>query len=199
MKKIVIVEKIKNIREGIKILINRFSDYDCSYTFENLNDFKEEIDNIKPNVLLIDLEHKGISVIDEIKQLKLRNPELLIVMLTMNEENEKIFDALSNGAIAYIHKNAPSQKLMKLLEDVVAGKTIINSLIARKTIKFISDKKINGSYQKEELKLLQKVTEGNNLFAIEKSLKMSIDEIKINFRRIFEKLFELSKNEVVRI
>ena len=53
--------------------------------------------------------------------------------------------------------------------------------------------------QKEELKLLQKVTEGNNLFAIEKSLKMSIDEIKINFRRIFEKLFELSKNEVVRI
>ena len=71
MKKVVIVENIKTIREGIKILINRFSSFECDESFEDFSLFKENIPELKPEILLIDFQHKGISIIDEIKALQI--------------------------------------------------------------------------------------------------------------------------------
>jgi DNA-binding NarL/FixJ family response regulator len=199
MKKVVIVEKNKTIREGIKILINRFSELECVDTFESFSLFKITLKEIKPDILLIDVLCEGVSIIDEIRKLKSSNPDLLIILLVMNEENEIIFDALLNGATAYLHKNAPSQKLVKVLEDTANGKMVINSIIARKTIRYIKKNDITGNYQSFELNLLKKVIEGNNLFAIEKSLKMSSEEIKANFRNIYGKLFLNRKTESLRV
>jgi DNA-binding NarL/FixJ family response regulator len=198
MKSIVIVEQVKTIREGIKILINRFSDYECTTAFEDFQLFKENLKSLNSDILLVDIDYKGIVIEEEIKELKINFPSLQIILLIMNDENEKIFEALASGAVGYIHKNAPSQKLLKLLKDVVENKFLINSLIARKTVKFITDKKLTQNYDENELKLLQKMTEGNSLFAIEKSLKMSVEDIKLNFRRILNKLFEYNKRDLIK-
>ena len=192
MKKVVIVEKVKTIREGIRILINRFSELECNETFENFSDFKNKINKLEVDILLMDLQCDCSSTLSEINTLKLGNPNLEIIVLTLNEENEIIFDALLNGATTYIHKNAPSQKLVKVLEDAAAGKMIINSLIARKTISYIKKNQLRSSYENSEVQLLKKVTDGNNLLAIEQSLKMTSDEIKINFRNIYSKLHNMN-------
>lgn len=189
MKNVVIVEKIKTIREGIKILINRFSNFDCDDTFESLNLFNRFVHTLKPNILLVDLEYKDLSVIDNIKKLKRDFPELIIIVLIMNEENEIIFDSLLNGASAYVHKNSPSQKLVKVLEDAANGKMVVNSIIARKTIEYIKTYMRGENYLATELKLLEMVTEGNSLFAISKSVNMNVDEIKVCFRNIYIALF----------
>ena len=189
MKNVVIVERIKTIREGIKILINRSSNFDCSDTFESLDLFKRFVPTLKPNILLIDLEYKDLSAIDNIKKLKRDFPELIIIVLIMNEENEIIFDALVNGASAYVHKNSPSQKLVKLLEDAANGKMVVNSIIARKTIEYIKINIRGENYLATELKLLEMVTEGNSLFAISKSMNKNMDEIKVCFRNIYITFF----------
>ena len=190
MKKVVIVENIKTIREGIKILVNRFSSFTCEESFEDFSQFKSVIPTLKSDILLIDFQHKGISIIDEIRELKFNNPDLIIILLIMNEENELIFDALCNGATTYVHKNTPPQKLVKVIEDAVEGMININSFNARKTLKYIKENKNSSIYNRNELKLLIKITEGNNILAIEKSLKMSSDEIKVSFRNIYRKIFE---------
>lgn len=188
MKKVVIVEKIKTIREGIRILINRFSTLECEETFDNFTDFKNKINKLEVDILLMDLQCNCSSILSEINTLKLGNPNLVIIVLIMNEENEMIFDALLNGATTYVHKNSPSPKLVRVLEDAAEGKIIINSLIARKTINYIKKNQLQASYEKEEVQLLKKVTDGNNLLAIEQSLKISNDEIKGNFHNIYNKL-----------
>ena len=194
MKKVVIVEKVKTIREGIRILINRFSELECVETFDNFTDFKNKINKLEVDILLMDLQCDSNSVLSEINTLKLGNPNLVIIVLTLNEENEIIFDALLNGATSYIPKNSPTQKLVKVLEDAAEGKMIINSLIARKTINYIKKNQLQSSYEKKEVQLLKKVTDGNNLLAIEQSLKMSSDEIKSNFKNIYSKLHSMSSN-----
>ena len=189
MKNVVIVERIKTIREGIKILINRFSDLDCLHSFESFDVFIKNIHKTNPTILLIDLENNKLSMISKIRNLKKDFPELIVLVLVMNEESEIIFDALLNGASAYVHKNSPSQKLVKVLEDAASGKMVVNSLIARRTIKYINDNMLREKYLETELRLLERVIEGNNLFAISKSMNMNISEIKTGFRRIYTKLF----------
>ena len=189
MKNVVIVEKIKTIRDGIKILTNRFSNFECVHSFKSIEEYNASLDLVKTDVLLLDFQHKGISIIDEIRKLKTSHPQMIIVLLIMNEESELIFDALANGATTYVHKNAPAQKLVKVIEDAVDGMITVNSFISRKTLNYIIEKKIASVFDKKEIKLLTKITEGNNLFAIEKSLKMSCDEIKTSFKMIYEKTF----------
>ena len=82
MKKVVIVEKVKNIRDGIKILINRFSKLDCQETFGDLVDLRKNIDQINPDILLIQLEIKDCSILDEVRELRTIKPNLKIVLLT---------------------------------------------------------------------------------------------------------------------
>jgi DNA-binding NarL/FixJ family response regulator len=189
MKNVVIVEKIKTIRDGIKILINSFSNFESVHSFESLDKYNSSLDSIETDVLLLDFQQKGTSIVDEIRKLKIRYPKMVIVLLIMNEENERIFDALANGATTYVHKNAPAQKLVKVIEDAVGGMITVNSFISRKTLNYIYEKKITDVFNKDEIKLLTKITEGNNTFAIEKSLKMSCDEIKSSFKMIYEKTF----------
>ena len=188
MQRIVIVEKIKTIREGIKILINRFSDFECKDSFSDYSEFKRSLLDIKPDILLLDIHYSDISILDEITDLKKNLPQMIIVVLTLNEENELLFSTLLHGASAYINKNSPSDKLIRTLKDISNGKSLINSLIARKTMKFINDKKLSGAYVENELMLLEKVIEGNNLFAIKQSLKISNDDIKKTFNNIYRKL-----------
>ena len=199
MKKVVIVEKISTIREGIKILINRFSNHECEHTFADFIVFKKDTGIISADILLIDIEYKGICIADEIRKLKMSNPNLAIIVLTLNEENESIFEALSNGASAYVHKNAPPQKLIKVIDETASGKLSINSFIARSTRKFIYNKNVTGNYLEKEIKLLNMVTEGNNVHAIQRSLNMEAEEIKTTFSNIYNKLFELVKNDNVSI
>jgi len=199
MKKVVIVENIKTIREGIKIFINRFSELNCIESFSEYNQLQKDIEKINPDILLIDLHCKNIQILDEIRKLKNNYPHIIIIVLTMNEENDLLFDALSNGASAYIHKNAPSQKLIRILNEAANGKLSINSLIARRTIKYITENKIASLYHSKELNLLNKVIEGNNILAIEKSLDMSSDEIKTNFNYIYQKLFKYGSEHAIGI
>ncbi len=194
MHKVVIVEKVKNIRNGIKILINQFSRLECNYTYGDLKTFKEEIETTKPDILLLQLELKNCCIVEEIRNLRSNNPNLIIVLLTLNEENDLVFDALLNGASTYVHKNSTASKLVKVLEDASENKMTINSLIARKTNRYIKDNKLTKKLTEENLLLLQKVTEGYSLLAIEKSLKISCDRIKEIFWKIFEQLFLMGNN-----
>lgn len=190
MKKLVIVESIKTIREGFKILINRFSEHECLETFDNYEKFKNGIKKINPDVLLINLDSKNKSVIDEIRLLKNSYPNLLIIILTTNLENELLFDALLNGASAYIHKNIPTQRFVKALEEAIEGRIMISTLVARRALKHISDNNLRENHLALEINLLEKLIEGNSLHAIEKLLNISKEEIKITFNKTFEKLFE---------
>ncbi len=188
MQNIVIIENIKTIREGLKSLINESLSLNCIKTFETFKQFENEFADLNFQILLINLDLQDINGIEGIKKIKQRNKELIVIVLTLHDEDDRIFNALSVGANNYLVKNATPSKIISVIEDVVEGKVLMNSFIARKIIDYQKRNRKNNIFNKIELKILKKVIEGNNLIAIESSLKISGDEIKNNFKNIYDKL-----------
>src|SRR2546425_3807252 len=105
--KVVIFEDNNNLREGLFQLINGSGGFICTGAFPNCDDLVKRIEESKPDVILMDIEMPGISGIEGVKLVKEKYPEVKILMETIFEDEEKIFDSICAGAEGYILQNTP--------------------------------------------------------------------------------------------
>ena len=191
MTNIIIIEDVKTIREGLKTLIDVSDGLNCIGTYENFEDFINIHENNLPDILMIDLNLPGISGIEGIKKLNISPQTCTIIVLTVYEENDKIFEALLAGASCYLVKNTPPAKMIKIIKDAADGFVTMNSFIARKTFESFNINKKLSSLSCNELDILKKLVEGNSLKAIEEGLKIKMPEIKSHFKEIYSKLHRI--------
>ncbi len=189
---IAIVEDVKTIREGLKTIVDSSDKLNCVDVFESFEDFIncECLDDVK--VILIDLNLPGLSGIDGIRKLKKLSDLYTIIVLTVYEENESIFEAITAGATSYLAKNTAPVKMVKLISDAFDGRVSMNSFIARKTINYFKKKNELNSLNEVEKNVLNKLIDGQSLKAIEKSLDITIDQIRSSFNSIYNKLHSLN-------
>ncbi len=200
---VVVVEDNDTIREGLKILIDAADGFSCKGVYSECESMIGEIKIHNPDVLLIDLILPGISGIEGIKLVKSLLPELSIIVLTVYNENDYIFDALCAGASGYITKNTPQSKLLYAIQEAYEGGTPMSSNIARKVIGLFQQKGItnNGggdkmvSLNQREKDILNKLVEGNSVKAIADSLFINVDTLRSDFKNIYNKLHIFSKAE----
>ncbi|OGU36785.1 MAG: hypothetical protein A2068_09555 [Ignavibacteria bacterium GWB2_35_6b] len=191
MTNIIIIEDVKTIREGLKTLIDASDGLNCIGAYENFEDFINAHANNLPDVLLIDLNLPGISGIEGIKKINQLSKECTIIVLTVYEENDKIFEALLAGASCYLVKNTPPSKMIKIIKDAAEGFVPMNSFIARKTFTSFDENKKLSDLSSSELNILKKMVEGNSLKAIEETLKINMPEIRNHFKEIYSKLHRI--------
>jgi len=191
MTNIIIIEDVKTIREGLKTLIDTSDGLNCIGSYENFEDFINIHQNNFPDVVLIDLNLPGISGIEGIKKINKLSPECTIIVLTVYEENDNIFEALLSGASCYLVKNTPPAKMIKIIKDAAEGFVPMNSFIARKTYTSFDEKKKLSDLNNSELNILKKMVEGNSLKAIEETLKINMPEIRNHFKDIYSKLHRI--------
>ncbi len=141
MTKIVIVEDNDTIRNGLQILIDGTAGYSCVGAFSECDTMIRQIKKINPDVLLMDLGLPYNQCIEGIKQTKVIFSNLAILVLTIYEENELIFDSLCAGACGYIAKNASALKIIESINDAIRGGSPMNSTIAMRVIKLFNNKK----------------------------------------------------------
>ena len=103
--KIAIVEDVREIREGLGRLINSTPGFRCTGVYASMEEALEKIPNNLPDLVLSDIGLPGIDGISGIRILKERYPDLLILMLTVYDDNERIFDALCAGACGYLKED----------------------------------------------------------------------------------------------
>ena len=132
MIKVVIVEDNEAIREGLKILIGGTDDYTCAGAFPGCEPMLKNLKKLDPDVLLMDIGLPGMSGIEGIKKAKAYMPELTILVLTVYEENDLIFDALCAGACGYLVKKTPPSKLLEAIKEAYDGGSPMSANIARK-------------------------------------------------------------------
>lgn len=203
MIRVVVVEDNDTIREGLKILISGTEGYSCIAAFSECNTMLKNISELNPDVLLMDLVLPGMNGIDGIKKAKSILPDLTILVLTVYEENDLIFDALCAGACGYLVKKTPPSKLLEAIEDAYSGGAPMSSNIAMKVIKLFQQKKQqskNGGaalLTKREKEILSKLVEGNNFKAIADSMFISMETVRFHFRNIYKKLHVHSQSEAV--
>jgi DNA-binding NarL/FixJ family response regulator len=203
MIKVVVVEDNDSIREGLKILIDGTEGYSCISTFSNCEPMLKSIVKLNPDVLLMDLGLPGIGGIEGIKKVKTLIPDLTILVLTVYEENDRVFDALCAGASGYLVKKTPPSKLLDAIKEAYEGGAPMSSQIARKVIDFFQKKKpvIPGKevyiLTPREKEILSGLVEGHNFKSIADSLFISVETVRFHFRNIYKKLHVHSQSEAV--
>jgi DNA-binding NarL/FixJ family response regulator len=203
MIKVIVVEDNDTIREGLKILIDGTEGYGCIALYPRCESMLKNLAKLKPDVLLMDIGLPGMNGIEGIKQAKAIMPELNILVLTVYEENDLIFDALCAGACGYLVKKTPPSKLLEAIHEAFNGGAPMSSHIARKVIDYFQQKKQSVPVDSpniltpREKEILSGLVEGNSFKAIADSLFISIETVRFHFRNIYRKLHVHSQSEAV--
>jgi DNA-binding NarL/FixJ family response regulator len=198
--KIAVIEDLKEIREGLGQLINATPGFRCSGIYPSMEDALEKIPNNLPDLVLCDIGLPGIDGISGIRILKERYSDLLILMLTVYDDNERIFDALCAGACGYLLKKTPWPKLAEALKEAVEGGSPMSPEVARRVISLFREiKPPQADYEltPHEVRLLRMLVEGHSYKTAAAELNVSVNTIKFHLRHIYDKLHVHTKSEAV--
>jgi DNA-binding NarL/FixJ family response regulator len=201
--KVVLLEDDNSFRESLKIIINGTDGYACVGAFADCRSMLKDIKNLNAAVLLIDIALPGMSGIEGIKKVKAIYPDLAILVLTVYEENDLVFDAICAGACGYLVKGTPPSRLLEVIKEACEGGAPMSSNITRKVIDFFQkrkpaqNKKSAYDLTSREQQILIGLVEGNNFKAIADSLFISKETVRFHFRNIYKKLHVHSQSETV--
>jgi DNA-binding NarL/FixJ family response regulator len=198
---IAIVEDIRDIREGLTTLINFTDGFSCIGSFRSMEEAMPRIKSNVPDVLLSDIGLPGMDGIEGIRRLKVEHPEMTVLMITVFDDDERIFDALCAGATGYLLKRTPPAKLLENIREAVSGGAPMSPEVASRVIKLFRDvrppERFDHDLTPHETRLLKLLVDGHNYTTAAEELGVSINTIKFHMRHIYEKLQVHSKSEAV--
>lgn len=197
---IAIVEDNHDIRTGLMMIVNGTDDLECRQTFSSAEEAIKILPLHCPDVVLMDIDLPGINGIECIKQLKEQCDATQYMMLTVYEDDEKIFRSLEAGATGYMLKKTPPSQLVEAIKDVSSGGSPMNAQIARKVVASFNKPKANKAAEeltKRELELLELLSKGYRYKEIADKLFISQDTVRTHIRNIYIKLQVNSKIEAI--
>lgn len=199
--KIAIIEDRSEIRNGLAMLISGTEGFVCSGKYGSMEEAIPRIARDLPDLVLCDIGLPGMSGIEGIRKLKEKHPELMIVMLTVYDDDDRIFDALCAGASGYLLKKTPPARLLESLRDAAAGGAPISPEVAGKVIRLFRDvrppERADYDLTPHETRILKMLVEGHNYKTAAAELKISVSGVAFHMRNIYDKLQVHSKSEAV--
>jgi len=199
--KVAIIEDQGEIRDCLEILINGTEGYRCTGSFASMERAIERIGFDLPDVVLVDIGLPGMSGIEGIRRLKELHPSLSLLMLTVYDDNDRIFDALCAGASGYLLKKTPPARLLESLKEAAQGGAPMSPEVARRVIALFRDfhPPDHADYQltPHETRLLKLLVDGCSYKTAAAKLGVTVHTVSFHFQRIYEKLQVHSKSEAV--
>jgi len=200
--KVAIFEGNRNLREGLFQLIDGSEGFRCVGAFPNCDRVLHDIQESMPDVILMDIEMPGLSGIEAIKILKDNFPEVKILMETIFEDTEKIFDSICNGAEGYILKNTAPAFILSAIKEIYEGGAPMTPSVASKVLKMFKknsspDLKATTALTGREKEILKSLVEGMSYKMIAATCFISIDTVNGHIKNIYKKLQVHSKSEAV--
>src|SRR5262245_10582311 len=196
-----IVEDQRDIREGLTMLIDGTPGYKCTGSYRSMEEALDRIAADTPDVVLCDIGLPGMSGIEGIRILKERHPRLSLLMLTVYDDDDRIFDALCAGACGYLLKRTGPARLLESLREAVSGGAPMSPEVASRVIGLFREirppERADYDLTPHETRLLKLLVEGHNYTTAAEELKVSYNTVKFHMRHIYEKLQVHSKSEAV--
>lgn len=195
-----VVEDDAPARKMMVSWINKSEGFRCASHHESGERALKEIPNIKPDVVLMDINLPGMNGMECVSRLKPLLPETQFVMLTVYEDSDHIFRALQAGATGYLLKETPRAELFAALRDVFRGGSPMTSNIARKVVRSFqlppADPAIEDLSTRER-EVLDLLARGYLYKEIADALQISVPTVNTYIRRIYEKLHVRSRAQAV--
>lgn len=198
---VAVVEDDKQIRKNLISLLNDSPGFKCIAAYDDAESALAGLPSVNPDVVLMDINLPEMSGIECVRNIKIKIPELLIIMLTVYEDTRKIFSSLEAGAVGYLLKSSHPDQILQAINEVMSGGSPMSAQIARKVVQSFHKLK---SVESEIFKLTEREREILDLLAkgflykeIADKLFISHDTVHNHLRRIYEKLHVRSRTEAV--
>ena len=199
--KVVIIEDERDIREGLGTLIHYTDGFECSGKYGSMEQALAAIRHNPPNVILTDIGLPGMDGIEGVKRIKEMFPQMTILILSVYQDDDRIFHALCAGAVGYLLKKTPPVKILDSLREAVAGGAPMSPEVARKVItifkEFHPPEQVDYDLTPHEIRILKLLVEGHSYKSAAKSLNVTPSTISFHLKNIYEKLQVHSKSEAV--
>jgi len=199
--RVVIIEDLLEVREGLAMLINGTSGFECTGRFRTMEEALAGVEASRPAVILTDIGLPGMNGIEGTRILSARYPDVPILALSVYGDDENVFAAICAGASGYLLKNTPPARLLEALTDVVAGGAPMSPEIARRVITLFRDFRPpeRASYRltPQETELLRLMVDGHHYKTAAREMGISTHTVSFHLKHIYQKLQVHSKSEAV--
>jgi len=198
---IVIYDDHKNRREGLKLLINNETDMVCVGDYENCLHIENGLLETTPAVVLMDIDMPGLNGIEAVKIIRAKFPQILTIMQTVFDDDDKIFNSILAGANGYFLKKTEPEKLIEGIREVVDGGAPMTASVAKRVLEMFRNQPDNKSNKfnlsEREIEILSFLVKGYSQKMIAAELNISKFTVNNHLRKIYEKLHVHNATEAV--
>jgi DNA-binding NarL/FixJ family response regulator len=198
---VTIVEDEREIREGLRFLIDHTPGYRCPGCYGSMEEALPAMVATQPDIVLMDLGLPGMSGLEGIRRLKQAHPLLRLVALTVYEDDDRIFEALCAGASGYLLKKTPPARLLECLQEVMTGGAPMSPEVASRVIALFREVRPPAHAEHHltphEVRLLGLLAEGHSYKTAAATLGSSVNTVAFHMKHIYAKLQVHSKSEAV--
>jgi DNA-binding NarL/FixJ family response regulator len=201
MVSIVIFDDNPGRRESLRMLLESKDNFLVTGEFPDCNQVKEQIALLHPDVVLMDIQMPGVDGIEGVRIIKEFFPDIHVIMQTVFEDDEKIFDAMRFGASGYILKKTDPQQIIIAIEDVLKGGSPMTPSIATRVLHFFRKqhdiRPDQYGLSDREMEILQFLVDGLSYKMIADKVNISYNTVNSHIKKIYDKLQVHSVSEAV--
>jgi len=199
--RVVIIEDLAEVREGLALLIGGTTGFQCSGAFRTMEGALAGIDATAPDVILTDIGLPGMNGIEGTRILNERFPAVPILVLSVYGDDENVFDAICAGASGYLLKSTPPALLLSAIREVVDGGAPMSPEVARRVVTLFRDfrppERASYHLTPQETELLKLMVDGHHYKTAAHELGISTNTVSFHLKHIYQKLQVHSKTEAV--
>ena len=200
--RIIIFDDNEERLNSVAMLLNLSPDFECAGSFKNGNNLVEDITATKPDLVLMDIDMPGLNGIEATWLIRQHFDALPVIMQTIFEENEKIFDSLRAGANGYLLKKTTPEKFLESLREAMNGGAPMTGSIAAKVLRhFATEPQTKNNYHltEREKQILAMLVKGYSYKIIAAECKIAYNTVNNHIRNIYDKLYVSSATEAVSL
>src|ERR1700750_421300 len=179
------------LRDGLMILLRGTEGFELAGSYPDCSDIVEHCKRLKPDVILMDINIPNVDGLEGLRQIRAHDSEVKILMLTVFDDNQNVFDAIKNGANGYVLKRTPPARLLEYIHDVYEGGAPMTSSIAAQVLKMVSQPaSVSNKFElsERETMVLNLLVKGHSYKMIAADLFISIDTVRSHIKKIYDKM-----------
>jgi len=180
------------MRESLRTLLFEEPGFEVIAMMPNAETIETDISELKPDVVLMDIDMPEVNGVEAVKRVRKLNPQLPIIMLTVFDDNENIFKAIYAGASGYILKRYVTVEIVAAIHNVLSGGAPMTGTVAKKVLQMLpvaaSAEEENQVLTVKEKDILQLLVNGYSYKMIASEISISIDTVRFHIKKIYDKL-----------